>query len=316
MITTVLHLLLFTQPAFPQTPDTISTMVAADSASAVSRSNHQITHVSNAVQSQSATGLLWRISGLGTTPSYLFGTMHVDDPRVTRLPEVVADTFDRSNSLTLEARLDLAGLTVVATKMMLGDGQSLADILGSDLFAAAQELLEQRGIPEPLATKFKPWAVSVLLSAPRSRTGLFLDRVLHEQARQQDKPIHGIETLAEQISIFDELSLPDQVSLVKETIAQYAQLHDLIEELTRAYLQRDLTALVAVTDRYLEDNGGLAQRIKKRLIIERNIKMVERIHPRLREGNAFIAVGALHLPGANGMLALLRRKGLDVEAVY
>ncbi len=242
--------------------------------------------------------------------------MHVDDPRVTQLPEVVADAFDRSDSLTLEAKLDLASLTAVATKMILGDGQSLADILGSDLFAAAQDLLKQRGIPGPLAVKFKPWAVSVLLGAPRSKTGLFLDRVLHDQAQQQDKPIHGIETLEEQISVFDELSLVDQVSLVKETVTQYAQLQNLIEELTQAYLQRNLTALVAVTDRYLEENGDLAERIKKRLIIERNIKMVARIYPRLREGNAFIAVGALHLPGANGMLALLRKNGLTVEAVY
>jgi uncharacterized protein YbaP (TraB family) len=316
MMTTILHLLLFTQPAFPQTPDAISAMLAADSAAITSRNHHQINSVSNAVQSQSATGLLWRISGVGTTPSYLFGTMHVDDPRVTQLPEVVAHVFDRSNSLTLEAKLDLASLTAVATKMIVSDGQSLAGMLGSDLFAAVQDLLEQRGIPAPLAVKFKPWAVSVLLSAPRSSTGMFLDRVLHEHARRQDKPIHGIETLEEQISVFDELSVTDQVSLVKETVAQYAQLQNLIEELTQAYLQRNLTALVAVTDRYCEGNGSLAQRIKKRLVIERNIKMVARIYPRLREGNAFIAVGALHLPGANGMLALLRKKGLNVEVVY
>lgn len=316
IITITLHLLLFTQPAFPQTPDAVSTMLEADSVAVTSQSYHQITEVSDAVRPQSAIGILWRISGLGTPPSYLFGTMHVDDPRVTQLPDVVADAFASSNSLTLEAKLDLTSLTAVAAKMILSDGQSLDDILGSDLFSAAQGLLEQRGIPGPLAVKFKPWAVSVLLSAPPSSTGMFLDRVLHERAQQQDKPIHGLETLEEQISIFDELSLVDQISLVKETIAQYAQLQELIEELTQAYLQRNLTALITVTDRYLEENGDLAQRIKKRLIIERNIKMVKRIYPRLREGNAFIAVGALHLPGADGMLALLRKNGLLVEAVY
>ncbi len=306
---TILCVLLFTQAAVAQTPSATGTTLGAGNP-------YKATHAPNSQKSPFTKGLLWRISGVNTPPSYLFGTMHVDDPRVTELPEVVAAAFHRSNSLTLEAKLDLASLTAVATKMILGDGQSLADILGSDLFADAQELLEQRGIPGPLAARFKPWAVSVLLSAPRSSTGMFLDRVLHERARRQDKPIHGIETLEEQISVFDELSLTDQVSLVRETVAQYAQLHSLIEELTQAYLQRNLSALVAVTDRYLADNGTLAQRIKKRLIVERNIKMAERIYPRLREGNAFIAVGALHLPGVDGMLALLRNKGLNVEAVY
>ncbi len=316
MITTLLYLLLVTQSAFSQAPGPLNTMLEVDNAVVARENDRQVTLQHNAVRPQFTHGLLWRISGAGDKPSYLFGTMHVDDPRVTQLPDVVANAFEQSDSLTLEAKLDLASLAAVATKMILDDGRSLSDILGADLFAATRALLQQRGIPGPVALKFKPWAVSVLLSAPKAQSGMFLDRVLHEKARLQDKPIHGLETLEEQVAVFDELSMADQVSLVAESVAQYEQLQNLIEEITQAYLQRDLAALIAVTDRYLDQNGGLANRIKKRLIFQRNINMVDRIYPRLREGNAFVAVGALHLPGANGMLALLRNKGLGIEVVY
>jgi uncharacterized protein YbaP (TraB family) len=65
-------------------------------------------------------------------------------------------------------------------------------------------------------------------------------------------------------------------------------------------------------------NMGAAEVVQEftaRLVVERNYRMAERIQPQLREGNALIAVGALHLPGEEGLLALLAEEGYRVSAV-
>ena len=65
-----------------------------------------------------------------------------------------------------------------------------------------------------------------------------------------------------------------------------------------------------------QGNNLLASRFKKRLLIDRNYRMVRRMRPRLMEGNSFIAVGALHLPGAEGIIHLLEKEGYRVSPVY
>jgi uncharacterized protein YbaP (TraB family) len=85
------------------------------------------------------------------------------------------------------------------------------------------------------------------------------------------------------------------------------------------YLKRDLAALQAVgtdlTDTSAEERRG-AEAFLDRLVDERNVRMVERMIPRLEEGATFVAVGALHLPGQRGILQLLANRGYKVAAVY
>ncbi len=319
MTATILHALLFIQALlFVAASEEAATATAA----APSKADTGVTTATGgpgpagAAKAGPEQGLLWRVSGSGPAPSYLFGTMHVEDPRVLQLPEVVRDTFADSASLTLEAKLDIASLAAAASRMILDDGRSLRELLHGDLYADVQQLFEARGIPATVMDKFKPWVVSVLLGTPQSKSGIFLDRMLNEEAVRQGKPVHGIETLDEQISLFDDLSLADQIRLVSETVEQHAQLPEVIEQFTRAYLRRDLVALTALAETHMQGHEGLAQTIKQSIIVERNKKMVERIGARLNEGNAFIAVGALHLPGPEGMLQLLKDAGWTIEAIY
>ncbi len=261
-------------------------------------------------------GLLWKISGTGAAPSYLFGTIHIEDPRVLALPAVVEEALNRSTSLILEADLDLTSIGGIATKMVLTDGQTLRGILGPPLYREVEQLLERRGIPAVLTNTFKPWAAAVLLSTPASSSGVFLDRKLYLLAQQARKPIYGIETLDEQLALFDGLSGRNQIQLVRDAVAQHAQLPELIESLTRAYLRRDLAELVTLTESIQSPDQHTADTVKLRLITERNGIMVKRILTRLQEGGVFIAVGALHLPGDDGILRRLAARGLQLSAVY
>ena len=124
-------------------------------------------------------GLLWKI-GTDSRPSYVFGTIHSADPRVVRLPPAVQAAFDESEHFCLELVLDARASSVLAQRMVLAQGQSLREVLGGPLFDAAVPVMAGRGVPEPALQRLKPWAVVMLLSGPRHKTGQVLDLSLYE----------------------------------------------------------------------------------------------------------------------------------------
>lgn len=261
------------------------------------------------------SGLLWKVERPGAPPSYLFGTMHSEDARVTRLPAPVRAALDRARSFTMEMLLEPEASAVLASAMFLGDGQDLRGILGDELFDKTADALERYGMPRQIAMALKPWAATVMLSMPKPTTGRFLDKALYETALAQGKPAYGLESVDEQVAVFEGLPLADQVTLL-EAAMEDSPAHR-IEELTRAYLARDLAAMMALNDQSSAQlDPALSEKVMRRLLDDRNLRMVERMEARLREGNAFIAVGALHLPGEKGVLRLLEGRGYRVTVVY
>ena len=146
-----------------------------------------------------------------------------------------------------------------------------------------------------------------------------LDIVLARSAAEQGKPVHQLESLEEQIAVFEGMSEADQVALLGQAVDNYERMPALIGRLVEAYLARDLASLWRIS----EESGGEGVEAKRlravfahRLLEERNVRMAERSEARLREGGAFIAVGALHLYGDAGMLSLLEKRGYRVSRVY
>lgn len=261
-------------------------------------------------------GLLWRIEPPGAKPSYLFGTIHVDDPRVTALPAPVGRALDGSDRFVMEAMLDGDTLAQMAKAMYFSDDRTLEQVVGGDLYAATLKALDARGIPRVSVEKQKPWAVMMMLSMPASKTGEFLDLILETRAAKQDKPIAGLETMAEQIAVFNDLPLPDQVALLKETIRTQPELEKDYGELIRAYLARDLRTLAQISDKHDPREDRLYRTVTDRLLTQRNARMQRRMAPFLKQGNAFIAVGAAHLAGDQGLLNLLEQAGYRVTPIY
>jgi uncharacterized protein YbaP (TraB family) len=264
-------------------------------------------------------GLLWRVEGSGAVPSHVFGTVHLADPRVTRLPPAVAREFERSRSLTLEAGLDSDAILALAGRMVFTDGRDLPGVAGAELFDRTARLTAGLGLPEALLRPFKPWAVAMLLSVPPQDPSSVLDVVLGRLASEQGKPVLPLESLDEQVSVFEEMSLPDQVALLSQAVDEYEQLPRLTGRVIDAYLARDLAALWRISQESAgagADERRLNDVLMRRLLHERNDRMAERAEARLKEGGAFIAVGALHLYGSGGVLALLERRGWRITRVY
>ena len=269
-------------------------------------------------QAQTPTrGLLWKIHARSAAPSYLLGTMHSDDPRLLNLPAELERVLREASSFTMEVVIDPEATAALGQRMQLPPSQSLRDMLDARTWQQLVDAMRRRQMPEASLQRLRPWAVAMVLSMPQQFSGMALDLYLQQQAARLGKRLHGLESVDEQVAIFEDLSQAEQIKLLRTTLQQLPELPALVEALTSAYLARDLTAMQALTDAQLAiGDRQFNQRFIKRLIDERNVRMLRRMQPRLREGRALIAVGAMHLPGERGLLQLLREQGYELEVVY
>lgn len=262
-------------------------------------------------------GLLWKIEGGSARPSYLFGTMHSEDPRVLNLPAIVQTAFDKADIYVMEALLDENAMVTMTAAMLFSDGKNLQQVLSPATYAKTVAAMQAYGMPEAALPLMKPWAVAVSLSMPKPKTGVVLDLNLLQKAQAQSKQTAGLETVAEQVGTLDSLSLSEQVTMLEDTLRQLPKIERLLAEMHTAYLARDLKALSKISDEQIaQGDRALGKKMMLRLVTVRNQRMAERILPYLKQGNAFIAIGALHLPGDQGVLKLLSQRGYRISAVY
>jgi uncharacterized protein YbaP (TraB family) len=262
-------------------------------------------------------GLLWRVEPEGIAPSHVFGTIHSEDARVVDLPEPVAEAFRSSDVYAMEMIPDFEAMSALTRAMHFQDQRNLKDVLDDELYREVTKALSKRGVGEGLALKMKPWAVMVTLSFPQPETGIFLDMMLFNRAMAGGKETVGLEDAEEQLAFFTGLSREEQITLLEATLDHQDEIDDTMERLVEAWLSRDPLALSRLSDTYLDElPDGLARRFREQAIDERNHRMIERAQPLVADGNAFIAVGALHLYGEEGLLELLQRHGYTVTCVY
>ena len=269
---------------------------------------------------ESQKGLFWQIKKSGVKASYVFGTIHSEDIRVNKLPNKIQFYFDKANSVSLEMLLDMPTMLKASAAMLITDeDQSLDKLIGEELFTQVTEALRKYNVPPIIAKRLKPWAIVATLSTPPPESGDFLDLFLYKEAMKLEIDTYGLEKVEEQLSVFENLSLKEQIILLEETIEHIDEMPEMFAKLHELYLQRDLTELQKFSIEYMmknSENKALTNTFYKRIVNDRNITMVDRMIKRLREGNAFIAVGALHLPGEKGILKLLENKGYKIKPIY
>jgi hypothetical protein len=271
-----------------------------------------------AVQAETEKGLLWRVETGEGAVSHLFGTIHSEDPRVLELPKQVSRAFDSARTLVLEMDLGAEEVQTMGQAMMLPADGELQQLLGPELYRQSVAAMAGRGYPATVVNRLQPWAVVLILNMPQPETGLFLDYLLYIKAAEQGKTVIGLEQMGEQLAVFTSLSLNEQVSMLRDTLRDHHNFSQLFEQLLSTYLERDLQKLLELSEQQnmRGSDTALQQRFMGSLVDERNLRMAERLLPLLEAGEVFAAVGALHLPGDTGLLALLRRQGLRVSPVY
>jgi uncharacterized protein YbaP (TraB family) len=270
--------------------------------------------------------LLWRIEG--NPPSWLYGTIHLPDERVLELPPVVRDAIESSDGLFTEIPMDLSTQLRAAASAMLPGLTTLEDELPEELYDRLDSFLESKGFEPLVFKKFKVWAVAMQLELldhiDRLASGPPLDQFLYDLARSLGKEVGGLETVQEQLDVFETLPPEGQIELLRRTLDRLERYDDEgidpTERLLEAYLGGDMRRIAAlVAEGMEEDEDGLGQEMQERLLTRRNARMADRIAERLRArpGKAyFFAAGAAHfLEDEEGIPSLLRARGFEIRRI-
>jgi uncharacterized protein len=282
-----------------------------------------------AAKLENTEALLWKVETSGAEASYLFGTIHIPDKRVAILSAKVQTAFDGAKIVALEvANTSDAALVEAMTKvpelLAYADGSTLKEQLTEGEFKKVQGLVAKSGLPGDAAVMLKPWLISMLLSitdCQRSQMSAgkdALDTKLEKEAAKRGATVVGLETVESQLTAMASIPNDQQIQMLKSGLAYAERTDDMIETLVQMYLKRQIGASMPFEMALGEKSGVPASAYDgfiKMLLVDRNARMRDAAKPLFDKGQAFVAIGALHLPGKTGMVALLREAGYTVTAV-
>ena len=274
----------------------------------------ETTSESNSV-AKFSNAVLWKVTKAGKSSSYVFGTIHVSDPRITNLPEPVKFALNNSDTFVMEALPTPEEALALSQMMFYADGTTLKDYLDDELFQRIAKVLSIFQLPIEATAVLKPWAAFLIMNYPADNM-MPLDLKLLEIATSQGARTMGLETLSEQGAIFSGMTLDKQLRLLLDTVCNYDLVNQGIEEMKEFYLQRDLNGLLNASAQHPYADEPVYKELNKKLLTDRNKIMIDRMQSVLQEGGAFIAIGALHLPGNDGVIAGLSQQGYKITAIY
>lgn len=277
-------------------------------------------------------GLLWKIVTPRRKPSYLFGTMHMSDERIINLPQTARQALDNADTVVIETTdvLDRSIVTRAFAErpdlIMFPEGESLMDHLTEAEQAELGDWLKTKGVQLQSVIKMKPWMILSLVSVPdcekvrQTQGKKILDILLAEEAKASGKQLVGLESMTEQYEAFNAFALNAQVRALFKTATQDDVARNMpgnmIETLISLYVKGETGMFIPATLHLVPhdaDELDEYDQFERHVVVQRNHVMAERAKRYLDQGGAFIAIGALHLPGKEGVVQLLREQGLSVE---
>ncbi len=248
-------------------------------------------------------------------PSFLYGTFHSRDARVFRFQDSVLLALEACDLIAGELEVNEARRLdpSITNAMLLPSGGSLDRLYNKRDYRQVIGALKARlGPLAPMCTKLRPFYIVAMLSEMElgNDSSVVLDAWFQERAIALGKKVVGLELLSEQLAAVEKVPLRDQARLLFDLVTNENTDRELNAAL-KAYMDRDLDALFSLTGR-----DGLPEHADKALLEERNVRMAERFAKETKgKHRLFAAVGAAHLPGEQGMLAVLRSRGFDVRPV-
>lgn len=265
-------------------------------------------------------GRLWRISKPGAHDSFVLGTIHVADPRVSRIAKPVEDALARSRTLATEIALGAVVDARVFELEEFDDGRRLEPLIGPQAFARLRDALAAHGVPQARIERLKPWAAMLKASqVPSGADDLSLDQRLVAMAQARRMRVAALEWVEEQIAAFDAVPLATQVALLKHVLEHREALAARLEATIEAWLRGDLAGLARLAQGLEKAFPGMGRHyseLTRHIIHNRTVAIHHRLFMPLREGRVFVAVGAMHLSGEKGLLAMLVRDGYRATRIW
>ena len=257
--------------------------------------------------------LLWKVEGKDIKPSYVFGTLHLVPQSDFLLKKKVENAFMETHLLVLELDMDDPGLQAETMKhASMKDGQTLDKLFTPDEYSAIDaELQASVGVGLKMFNTFKPFVISAFFVAklvgeqPASFEG-----ALMSMAQAQGNEVEGLETIAQQMAMFDKLPYEAQADDIVDMINDMEGTKKLYMNMVEMYKAENLKGLSDMMDEYLDGENEM-----EILLVERNRTWIPMIEAKAKAQPTFFGVGAGHLGGPEGVIALLMKAGYTVTPV-
>lgn len=258
--------------------------------------------------------LLWEISGKGIKKSsYLYGTIHIQDRRVFQYADVVTEKLKSCDAYAMEVLIDRVTAEELK-KAILIENNSLDKLLSPDDYKLLDRQIKKKLKSSILMfNKMKPFFISAQLMQVDMNKDMPMALDMHflEMAKKENKKILGLEKFQEQVATVDKIPLETQCKMMMESIKDSSKIEsDGYNRMIETYKQGDLSAIVKLTE-----DTAYGDNFSAEFVTIRNINMSKTIARAAKQQSTFIAVGAAHLGGKNGIIELLGKAGFIVKPV-
>lgn len=260
-------------------------------------------------------GVLWQIETPDGKTNYLFGTMHSQDYAVSKYPPQVRLALVRSKVLLMETIPNEEANQSFINNMYFNEGEKLYELLESPFYEELIVRIKDYGVEQEQVENLKPWAAFSLIGRPRPVRAPTLEYNIMKTAQQFQLKIKSLETMDEILSALDDLTMEDQLVILKDTICNHDKIIRETKKLVDLYVSRDLQGIVDFNKQPHYDEF-VFERFMENILYKRNIKMLDRIEKAFEAGNVFVAVGASHLADEKGLLNELSKKSYKITAIY
>jgi uncharacterized protein YbaP (TraB family) len=281
---------------------------AADTSSNGAKSSSNVVH-----RSSGSRPFLWKIES--PAPSWLFGTIHSDDPKVATLPASVGTAFASSRSFHPEVEASAELVATVVVRMFQPNAPDLATRLPPALWIRVKKAGTAVGLPEELLQRLTPGFAALLFSAPaNTNLAATVDGQLHDRAVAHGLAVVALETVDEQLALFEKLPDAQAVAALTEALDEIDAGRPAGRRLIAAYASGDESRVIAAVAAEFASSPA-ARSLAEPLLYRRNQVMADRLASHLRTGGAFVAIGVAHLVGPRSVIELLRARGWRITRV-
>lgn len=258
------------------------------------------------------TGLLWRVEAPNGTVSHVFGTIHVDDPRVTEFSPILVQALQGSEVFMMET------LPPTDPTLYYLPDHNLREALTELEWDKVKQLADMHAMHDDVVMRMKPWLLAMMLDLPTNLGPYTQDIRLYAKAQELGKEVEGLEDARAHFTLLDSLSKQEQLTILRAVLkrSEEEKQRD-FEALLNAYLKGDAAVIGSLNEALAGGHlsPGLWQKMRVKLLEERNATMAAHIADKARRNKLFVAVGAAHLAGEDGILARLRKAGYEVKAL-
>ncbi|TXC85229.1 TraB/GumN family protein [Luteibaculum oceani] len=267
-----------------------------------------------AVAQSTAASLLWSIEGQGIKKSYIFGTVHMLPAKDFAIKPKVKRAIQKSDIMVMELDLDNPMVQVELMKdIKLENDDKLSNYLSDEDAVLLSNYMEDH-IGSPLSSfdHLKPFFLtSMLIPTYIEGDVASFERHLVEIAQSQKMEIIGLEKAEGQLKIFDEIPIEKQLSQIMDLVKDKGEAQKKFDAILSAYKTEDIHRLVATTLEQIGDDNYQ----KEAVLWNRNKDWVEKIPQMAAKEKCFIAVGAAHLGGDQGVISLLKERGYTLTPI-